>query len=163
MAYKFTEEDLSKMGLVIQKDGSYKRGPKREIVEQVSENKKVKNATKCTADGFKFDSKLELFMYRLLKRYKVDFELKRKFVVQEGFISEGKKVRAITWSPDFLIGKTIIDTKGLATEPFKLRLKLFKKMMADKGEIYEFKFPSDQSQCLEVVLELTGQIPRRKI
>ncbi len=33
--------------------------------------------------------------------------------------------------------------------------------MADKGEAYEFKFPSDQSQCLEVVLELTGQIPKR--
>ncbi len=133
------------------------------IISEVKKNKKIVGATKCSADGFIFDSKLELFMYRLLKRYKVDFELKRKFIVQEGFVLEGKKVRAITWSPDFLIGNLIIDTKGHATEPFKLRLKLFKKMMEDRGEKYEFLFPSEQSQCHEIVLELTGQIPKRKI
>jgi len=85
---------------------------------------------KVVVDGVKFDSKLELFCYNLLKECDIDFEFQKKQVLFDKFKYNGKTIRAITMLIDFVInhdGKTIyLDTKGFATETSKIKYKILK-------------------------------------
>lgn len=95
------------------------------------------NAHKITADGITFDSKDEYHYYELLKRKRAageidNFELQPRYTLQESFRIEGKLVRAITYTPDFLIyhldgSLEAVDVKslGTATQQGELRKKLF--------------------------------------
>jgi len=73
--------------------------------------------------------------------------------------NKGSKVRAITYTPDFVDpdGKWIIETKGYANESFPLRWKLFKKHLKDTGKQYVLFMPRNKVQVLEV-LELVKQL-----
>ena len=95
------------------------------------------NAKKVEVDGIKFDSKAEAEYYLHLKE-KVDngeirsFERQIRMTLQEGFYLEGikGKVRDITYVVDFVITKsdgsiTYIDVKGIETDVFKLKRKMF--------------------------------------
>lgn len=95
------------------------------------------NAKKVEVDGIKFDSKAEAEYYLHLKE-KVDngeirsFERQIRMTLQEGFYLEGikGKVRAITYVVDFVVTNedgsiTYIDVKGIETEAFKLKRKMF--------------------------------------
>lgn len=94
---------------------------------------KFKNK-KTEIDGIKFDSEMESHYYLYLKELKeegmvVDFELQPAFILQEGFIKDGKKIRPITYKADFKVtyidGHTeVIDVKGKMTEEFKLKRKM---------------------------------------
>lgn len=100
---------------------------------------KYKNI-KITIDNIEFDSKKEASYYselKLLKRANVikDFELQPKFELIPAYTKHGKKVRAITYIADFKVTHTddsieVIDVKGIETEVFKIKKKLF-----------EFKYP----------------------
>ena len=90
-------------------------------------------------DGIKFQSKKEANRYcelKLLEKAKEIEELKLqpKFILQEGFKKDGVTYRAITYVADFSYihkGKMIVqDVKGVETEVFKLKRKLF-----------EYKYP----------------------
>ena len=90
-------------------------------------------------DGIKFQSKKEANRYcelKLLEKAKEIEELKLqpKFILQEGFKKDGVTYRAITYVADFSYiqkGKLIVqDVKGVETEVFKLKRKLF-----------EYKYP----------------------
>lgn len=93
------------------------------------QNRKIKNAQKCELDGIKFDSRLEMHMYSLLKMHNIKFKLKYKFVIQEKFKYRNETVREISWTVDFLIidHEIVLDTKGFANDAFPIKLKLFKK------------------------------------
>ena len=95
------------------------------------------NAKKVEVDGIKFDSKAEAEYYLHLKE-KVEkreirsFERQIRMTLQEGFYLEGikGKVRAITYVVDFVVTNedgsiTYIDVKGIETEAFKLKRKMF--------------------------------------
>lgn len=95
------------------------------------------NAKKVEVDGIKFDSKAEAEYYLHLKE-QVDngeirsFERQVRMTLQEGFYLEGikGKVRAITYVVDFVVTNedgsiTYIDVKGIETEAFKLKRKMF--------------------------------------
>jgi hypothetical protein len=73
--------------------------------------------------------------------------------------NKGSKVRAITYTPDFVDphGKWIIETKGYANESFPLRWKLFKRHLKDEGHQYVLFMPRNKAQVLEV-LELVKQL-----
>jgi len=90
---------------------------------------------KVVVDGVKFDSKLELFCYNLLKECDIDFEFQKKQVLFDKFKYNGKTIRAITMLIDFVInhdGKTIyLDTKGFATETSKIKYKILKYRLKD--------------------------------
>jgi len=56
-------------------------------------------------------------------------ELQPKFILQEGFRSNGKKYQPITYIADFQLGYSdgsieIIDTKGYRTKEYQLKKKL---------------------------------------
>ena len=89
---------------------------------------------KVVIDGIKFDSISESTRYKelkLLERTGVisNLELQPKFILQEGFKKNGKTYRKIEYIADFKYkekGQTIVeDVKGIETNDFKLKHKLF--------------------------------------
>ena len=98
------------------------------------------HAQKTEVDGIVFDSKKESKEYLQLKhledcgviknlRRQVSFELQPKYTN-----NKGEHIRAINYVADFVYeqdGKTVVrDTKGVKTDVFKLKRKLF-----------EYKYP----------------------
>ncbi len=97
------------------------------------------NAKKVEIDGIKFDSKAEGEYYLHLKqqvseRQILGFERQKRMLLQEGFSVEGVKgkIRPIFYVVDFIITEndgtlTYVDVKGMETDVFKLKKKLFMK------------------------------------
>lgn len=105
------------------------------------------NAKKTVVDGITFDSKKEATRYRELKALervgKIDrLELQPRFVLMDGFRYEGKAVRKIEYVADFLYRDLstceliVEDVKGVKTDVYKLKKKLFLKRY---GNEYKFK------------------------
>lgn len=99
---------------------------------------KYKNR-KIVVDNIKFDSILEANRYqelKLLQRAKQisNLRLQVPFLLQESFKKNGKTHREINYIADFVYeenGQTIVeDTKGICTEVFRIKQKLF-----------EYKYP----------------------
>lgn len=95
---------------------------------------------KIVIDNIKFDSKLEANRYaelKLLQRAKVisNLRLQVPFVLQEGFKKNGKSYQAIKYIADFVYeenGRTVVeDTKGIETDVFKIKHKLFEKKYSE--------------------------------
>lgn len=95
---------------------------------------------KVIVDGKKFDSKKEGDRYkelRLLERAGEisDLELQPRFLLQDKFKKNGKAYRKIEYVADFKYienGKTIVeDVKGMQTDVFKLKHKIFEKTYPD--------------------------------
>ncbi len=95
---------------------------------------------KIILDDYVFDSIQESRRYKelklLLKTGKIqDLELQPHFLLQESFKKNGKTFRKIEYIADFKYienGKTIVeDVKGMQTDVFKLKHKLFEKKYQD--------------------------------
>lgn len=119
-------------------------------------NKKIKNATVTYIDGIKFDSKLEGYMYSLLKMHKIPFELKPKFEIQPGFKYFTSKIRPITYTPDFYLPDSdiLIDTKGFKTEASNIRIKMLKYYFYKQGKNVHLLTPKTQNECEKLILKL---------
>lgn len=125
--------------------------------KKATPNKKVKNATPMEEDGIKFKSKLELFTYRKLKESKIKAAYeKNRYTLLEKFEYNDEKVRAMTFTPDFVGENFIIECKGNMNDAFPLRWKLFKSYLRN---IYgengpKLYLPRNQKQVLEVIQEI---------
>lgn len=96
---------------------------------------------KTEVDGIKFDSKKEAEYYCQLKSLKKageikDFGLQPRYELQPTFKKNGTTHRSITYVADFIIdnndGTTdIVDCKGVETQVFKIKKKLFEYMYPD--------------------------------
>lgn len=97
--------------------------------------KKYKN-TKVEVDGHKFDSKKEAKRYEQLKALEAEgkiseLELQPVFLLQDSFVCDGKKERAIKYIADFQYYDyetdqyIVEDVKGMKTDVYKLKRKLF--------------------------------------
>lgn len=95
---------------------------------------------KVIVDGKEFDSKKEGNRYkelRLLERAGEisNLELQPRFLLQDKFKKNGKTYRKIEYVADFKYienGKTIVeDVKGIQTDVFKLKHKIFEKVYPD--------------------------------
>lgn len=95
-----------------------------------------KNAEKRSCDGIVFDSSLEMKYYRDVLRPLVEsglvknYELQKKYILQEGFKRNGKAVLPITYIADFYIEyadghSEVIDIKGCPDNVAKIKRKLF--------------------------------------
>ena len=107
------------------------------------------NAKKTTLDGITFDSRLEANRYCELMMLQRAGEIQQltlqpKFTLQDGFKKNGKTYRPITYIADFMYfdnvsRKWIVeDAKGVETEVFKIKRKLFERKY-DNYEIKEIK------------------------
>lgn len=94
---------------------------------------------KTVVDGIAFDSKREANRYselKIMERAKLigDLKLQPKYELLKGYTNgEGKRIRAMAYIADFeyrdkisgLI--TVEDTKGVKTEAYRIKKKLFEK------------------------------------
>lgn len=121
----------------------------------MTENKKVRNATAMVVNGIKFRSKLEGYLYSLLRQYKIEAEYEQhRFVLFPGFTWKGKKYLQITYTPDFvsLAGKFIIEAKGYANDIYPLKKKMFFKYLIDNNmEDFVFYEVKSQKECRELL------------
>lgn len=100
------------------------------------------NSQKITQDGICFDSKDEFKYYEALKDMKAkglihSFELQPKFTLIPSFKKNNKTYRAITYIADFIVytldgQEIVIDVKGMKTDVFKIKHKLFEYFYPDK-------------------------------
>lgn len=141
---------------------------------------KIKNAKKKEVDGIKFKSSLEAFCYTQLKangftdfqyeghkfilQDKFDFPLiswelqskKVKGKIVKSFEPDSMKIRAITYTPDFVCLDEqkkgwIIETKGFETTDFKIKWKMFKKLLAGEGFKVDVYVPNTQENVLKTI------------
>ena len=99
-----------------------------EVIER-SGNRRVVGAKKTVmGDGVVADSKLEAYMRQLLVDADIDFDYQGKVIIQPACVYYGRKIRPITWYPDFFLSKynMFVDTKGYTTEVARLKIKMFK-------------------------------------
>ena len=135
--------------------------------------KQITKSTKVTYKGYKFASKLELYMYRALEKEKIKALYEGKtYEVVEGFHfsmssyekTKGKKILQdkgnknilpIRYTPDFIDiqdpPRFIIECKGNPNEAFPIRWKLFKKHIADNYPNMSLYKPQRQSECDDVI------------
>lgn len=125
-------------------------------------------------NGVKMKSRLEAGMFKLLKASGLDFTYEEEaFIVvvdsffpnssfertsagKGDFIDRGnKKVQCIKYTPDFVIDKGnikyVIECKGLRTESFNMRYKLFKKHISDNNLNYKLYMPHTQKENIRVM------------
>ena len=131
--------------------------------------KSLIRAKKVKVDGIRFASKLESYMYKLLKDNNVDFGYESEvFQLIEAFelendcfekvgrkpmkLKTNKKVRAMIYTPDFVSDKFIIETKGFKTDSFSLRFKMFKHHLHQNNDKRTVYMPSNKSEC-DLVLQ----------
>jgi len=155
-----------------------KKGPSRRRVKTPFKgNKKVRNAQKVEFNGIHFQSHLELFFYKYSKECGYEFLYESlKTILFEGLKLEGylyqqdktknivldtRKLLNITYSPDFYrIQKNssgedvliVVETKGLKTDSYVLKKKMFLKLMNNKWEqrFYFFE-PRNQLNCKQTI------------
>ena len=127
-------------------------------------------AKKVEYDGIKFQSGLEKYMYTALKKAKIEcryevesyelipgFMFKNKSYERQsngkgGYTERGnKKIRPITYTPDFTGPGFIIECKGRANESFPIRWKLFKRYVAENMPEVRLYKPQNQKECDETV------------
>nr|DAV68421.1 MAG TPA: Endonuclease [Caudoviricetes sp.] len=95
---------------------------------------------KVIVDEKEFDSKREGNRYKELKLLErageiKDLELQPRFLLQDSFKKNGRTFRKIEYVADFKYienGKAIVeDVKGMQTDVFKLKHKIFEKVYPD--------------------------------
>lgn len=103
------------------------------------------HAKKTEVDGIVFDSAKEARHYASLKLLEhagiiSNLRLQPRFLLQDSFTHDGKKERKIEYVADFMYdqgGRAVVeDVKGLKTQVYKLKRKMFLYKYGDK---YEFK------------------------
>lgn len=103
--------------------------------------------------GIKFDSKLELYFYELLKKEKIQFEFQVPYELTPSFKYNKSTIRAMNLIVDFDFTSkgrnVIVDTKGYQRADNKLKWKWFKYIMKDQQPL--IFLPKTQKQCLEVI------------
>ncbi len=133
-------------------------------------------AKKVEYDGIKFASGLEKYMYIVLKEAKIkakyegqSYELVPSFSFNnksyerqansKGEYKErgGKKIRAITYTPDFVGNGFIIECKGRPNESFPIRWKLFKRYISKNLPNVTLYKPQNQKECDEIVSLILGK------
>lgn len=141
---------ISKIDLTSHSIAPYKREDEVWIKPKV--NQKVRNATKIEENGLKFDSRLEKYLYDLLKGAQIDFEFQKVYILQEKFRYGLEAVRAITLTVDFFIPSKnmICDTKGWSNDVSPLKYKMLKNLLwaeCNGLNLPKIEMPRNKSEC----------------
>lgn len=113
----------------------------------------MKQIKKYFKYGIKFDSKLELHFYELLKKEGIPFDFQVLYTLHPSFKYGKSTVRAMTLTVDFDFTKhgknIIVDTKGFMRNDNKLKWKWFKYLQKDKHP--EVLFPRNHRECADAI------------
>lgn len=125
-----------------------------------SKNKKVKNATPIVIDGIQFKSKLEGYVYTELKKNKLVAEYEPiKFELMPAFQFQSKKLRCMTYTPDFVGKNFIIEAKGRPNDVFPYKWKWFMYYLKNNGLEDKYKLfivhnHKELDECIRRIQEL---------
>ena len=115
---------------------------------------------KIIFNDIKFDSKLELYCYKLLNEMGVSFIFQKKIILVDKFKYNDKTIRAITLTVDFVLEdeeKTIyLDTKGFATEVAKIKYKMLKNKLKD-NPLTEVVWLNTQKNVKQFIINLKNK------
>lgn len=118
-------------------------------------NRRVKNATPLVYDSIKFRSKLEVYCYKRLRESNIKTEYEsKKFILQQGFELDNEKIRPITYTPDFIGDTFIIECKGMQTDSFKIKWKMFKYWLFTNKINYKLYMPRNQKDIEKVIQDI---------
>lgn len=118
-------------------------------------NRRVKNATPLVYDSIKFRSKLEVYCYKQLRESNIKTEYEsKKFILQQGFELDNEKIRPITYTPDFIGDTFIIECKGMQTDSFKIKWKMFKYWLFTNKINYKLYMPRNQKDIEKVIQDI---------
>lgn len=119
---------------------------------------KVKNATAVDAYGIHFRSKLELYTYEAFMKAGIPVKYEPKhFTLLPKFEFMGEKIRPITYLPDFIGKGFVVECKGLITDSFPLRYKLFKYYLHKHRSKMKCYLVRNHKQVDEMITELLSQ------
>lgn len=115
-----------------------------------------KDTDKRSFGGIVFDSVLEMKYYRDVVLPQMEsgtiryYELQKKYILQEGFARNGKRVLPITYIADFYIeysdgSSVVVDIKGCPDTTAKLKRKLF-----------WYKYPDTDYQWITYIKKFGG-------
>ena len=137
-------------------------------------DRRLIKSKKITIDGIEFASRLEGTMYKLLKDNNINFKYESEsYTLSDSFLFNNnyharlasgkgeycnrgfKKVNAITYKPDFVIRHNdyyaIVETKGLPTESYNMRMKMFKALLNRQNIQCDIFVPQTNAECLETI------------
>ena len=137
-------------------------------------DRRLIKSKKITIDGIQFASRLEGTMYKLLKDNNINFKYESEsYTLSDSFLFNNnyharlasgkgeycnrgfKKVNAITYKPDFVIRHNdyyaIVETKGLPTESYNMRMKMFKALLNRQNIECDIFVPQTNAECLETI------------
>lgn len=103
-------------------------------------------------NGKQFRSTLEAHTAETLDKMGVPWEYEtKKIVLQEGFYCQYQKerVRAIEYTPDFIIGPIMLETKGFETPDWKIKKKLLYKHLKENDPQAIFYMIKNDRQLLQ--------------
>lgn len=121
-------------------------------------NRRVKNATPLVYDSIKFRSKLEVYCYKRLQESNIKTEYEsKKFILQQGFELDNEKIRPITYTPDFIGDTFIIECKGMQTDSFKIKWKMFKYWLFTNKINYKLYMPRNQKDIEKIIQDINDK------
>ena len=120
---------------------------------------RVKNATKVDKYGLHFRSKLESYTYEAFMKAGIPVKYETKhFTLLDKFECNKEKIRAITYLPDFIgnykNNKFVVECKGMITESFPLRWKLFKYYLKRHRSKYKCYMVRNHKQVDEMINDI---------
>lgn len=144
-------------------------------------DRRLIKSKKITIDGIQFASRLEGTMYKLLKDNNINFKYESEsYTLSDSFLFNNnyyarlasgkgeycnrgfKKVNAITYKPDFVIRHNdyyaIVETKGLPTESYNMRMKMFKALLNRQNIQCDIFVPQTNAECLETINLILNKI-----
>ena len=129
-------------------------------------NKKVKNATPTIYNGIKYRSKLEVSFAKFFEKEKIKAEYEPfKLTLLPSFRYNGEAIRAITYTPDFIIDycgkKYIIEVKGFPNDAYKIKKKYILKYLLDNHSIYTF-YEAKTLTSLKKILQEIKEVEKWK-
>ena len=118
---------------------------------------RIKGVVEKEYNGVKYRSTLEADTAEILDKLGIKFEYEaRKLTLIPSFHSPFQKnaVRALTYTPDFIIGNIILECKGFETPEWKIKKKLvFKYLQSHEPDTKFYQVHNTRSALLDVLDE----------
>lgn len=115
-------------------------------------NRKVRNATQIQYDGITFKSKLEKYTYIKLKENGIEAEYEPSaLTILPEFTYRNYKIRKMTYTPDFVSNKFIIECKGHPNESWPLRWKVFLRYLHSINSTLDVYVPRNTKEVDAVI------------
>lgn len=116
---------------------------------------RIQNVHQQEYHGKKFRSTLEAKTAKVLDALSIPYAYEeRKIELVEGFRSpfQKDKVRALTYTPDFVIGPIILECKGFETPEWKIKKKLlFKWLLENEPDTIFYQIHNAKKHLIEIL------------